>query len=183
MHFLPVRHHLERNRHGSSIMKIMLILLFIACLLVLSGYLLPATRQGTSTRMFEAPPAVVRSIVLDIASQPRWRSGIAAVEPAPGGAWTEIKSDGERIRLRVIEEREQAIVFGFESTRAYTGRWNAQITPSSAGGTALTVTEEATTPSPLGRILSRLFFDPDSFSRTYLDELAAEATRRITEAD
>lgn len=66
----------------------------------------------------------------------------------------------------------------FESTRGYTGQWQADLATTGAGGTRLTVTEQATTPSPLGRVLSRLFFDPEAFAAAYLDELGAETARR-----
>lgn len=49
--------------------------------------------------------------------------------------------------------------------------------------TALHVSEVATTPSPIGRILSRLVFDPEAFAATYLDELAAEVARRAEGAE
>lgn len=180
---------MDWSETGSGcVMKLALILLsilvLVAASVAASGYLLPATRQGVSERSFEAPPHVVRAIILDVESQPRWRSGIAAVEPGPTGSgrWTEIKDDGERIAFRVAENRDDAIALGFESTRGYVGSWRARIAASPSGGTELAVTEEAVTPSPLGRILSRLFFDPEAFASRYLDELGAEIARRRGEA-
>lgn len=182
---------MDWSETGSGcVMKLALILFSILVLLAASvgasGYLLPATRQGVSVRSFDAARDVVRSIILDVESQPRWRSGIVAVEPGTTGAgsvrWTEVKPDGERIAFRRIEDRDDSIALGFESTRGYTGSWRARIAASSSGGTELTVTEEATTPSPLGRILSRLFFDPEAFASRYLDELGAEIARRRGEA-
>lgn len=161
-----------------SALLLIVALIALATSVVASGYLLPASRQGGATRGFEAPPHVVRAIILDVESQPGWRSELVAVEPGPAGTWTEIKPDGERIAFRVIERHDDAIGLGFESTRGYSGRWSARLAATSTGGTELTVTEEAVTQSPLGRILSRLFFDPEAFASRYLDELGAEILRR-----
>jgi hypothetical protein len=46
------------------------------------------------------------------------------------------------------------------------------------GGTELEVLERTTTPSPIGRILSRIFFDPAAFAAAYLDDVAREVARR-----
>lgn len=42
----------------------------------------------------------------------------------------------------------------------------------------LEVRAEMTTSSPVGRVLSRLFLDPEAFAKTGLDDLAAEVARR-----
>lgn len=42
----------------------------------------------------------------------------------------------------------------------------------------LEVRAEMTTSSPVGRVLSRLFLDPEAFAKTDLDDLVAEVARR-----
>ena len=150
----------------------------VAGCLLLAGLLLPKTREGTATRLIAAPPDLVRRTILDVTAQPEWRSGIAAIEPRPDGGWTEIKADGERIAFRLTEDSASGIALGFDSTRGYTGRWQGRIEAAGDGTTRLTVTEVATIPSPVGRLLARIFFDPAAFATMYLDELAAEVRRR-----
>ena len=149
----------------------------LAGAVVLTGLLLPQTRAATLTRDLTAPPDVVRAVILDAASQPAWRAGVEAVEPGGPGTWTEIRADGERIDFALATDTPDGIGLTFASDRGYTGVWTARIAAEGTG-TRLTVTEEATTPSPIGRILARLFFDPEAFAAAYLDDLGAETERR-----
>jgi hypothetical protein len=55
------------------------------------------------------------------------------------------------------------------------------LVPTPSGGTHIFVTEQATTPAPIGRIMSRLFFDPKAFAHAYLDALVRETTHRSPE--
>jgi hypothetical protein len=66
----------------------------------------------------------------------------------------------------------------FESTYGYHGQWEGRLVPTPSGGTHIFVTEQATTPAPIGRILARLFFNPEAFAKAYLDALVAETQRR-----
>jgi hypothetical protein len=66
----------------------------------------------------------------------------------------------ERIRLR------------FASDAGYAGVWEAVLTPEGEG-TRIAVVERAEIPAPLGRILARLFFDPETFATMYLAALKA----------
>jgi hypothetical protein len=145
---------------------------------VLVGYTLPATREGAASRIVAADLELVRRTILDIESQPTWRSRVTAVVRASDDAWTETTVDGESISFRRLSSDDGSIRLEFESTRGYRGEWWGRISSTTDGGTILHVTERATTPSPTGRILSRLFFDPKAFAVTYLDELEREVARR-----
>lgn len=163
---------------------IALALLLVSVALVLSGYLLPETREGTAKRTLDASPAQVRGTILDIDSQPAWRAQVVAVERDGNGRWTENTAGGERIAFRLLSQADTGIVsLEFTSNRGYSGRWDATIQSAPSGGTTLNVREQVTTSSPLGRILSRLFFDPEAFAAQYLDELAIELARRDSETE
>lgn len=166
-----------------TLILIAVIALGLAASIVVAGFLLPQTRSGTSSRTIDAAPDLVRATILDVESQPSWRPRIKTVVREPGGGWTEVTADGERIGFRLLEDSDRRITLQFESNRGYTGRWAADLAPAGAGGTRLTVVEEATTPSPIGRILSRLFFDPKAFATAYLDALSAEVARRRKKAE
>jgi hypothetical protein len=157
-----------------------LALLFLAAAILITGSVLPATRDGTATRILNAPPDLVRRTILDTDAQPAWRTGIVAVERGAETTWTEVKADGERIAFRLAEDEGARIVLTFDSTRGYTGRWEGRL-DDIPEGTRLTVTEQATIRSPLGRILARMFFDPEAFAAKYLEDLDAEVARRRTE--
>lgn len=152
------------------------VLIGIAVMIV--GALLPGTRDGTASATIEAPAALVRSTILDVESQPVWRARVKAVERQSDTAWTEIAADGERIAFRLADAGGETLALEFESDRGYVGRWEARLETLPSGATRLAVREQATVASPVGRILSRLFFSPGAFAAAYLEELASEVARR-----
>lgn len=154
----------------------LLLLALLSLMVVIGGSLLPQVRQGTSERMLPASPALVAATLLDVGRQPDWRAGIAAVDVTPDG-WTERTDRGETISFRITQRSDELIEMTFESSRGYHGSWKGELLGREEG-TLLRVTETAMTPSPTGRILSRLFFDPEAYARDYLDALAIEIARR-----
>lgn len=137
-----------------------------------AGALLPATRSATAEALLDAPPERVGALILDVERQPEWRAGIARVERTAEG-WIETTTRGETIRFAPEPAPEGTIRLGFASDRGYSGRWTGRLEATPEGGTRLAVTEEATVPAPLTRLLARIFFDPEAYARTYLAELAA----------
>jgi hypothetical protein len=143
----------------------------------LVGFALPETRSGTLTKEIAAPPRIVRDVLLDVEAQPSWREGIARVEHN-GDGWTETTTRGEQVAFRLEEATDEEIRMSFASSYGYHGQWSGRLRAVPQGRTQLTVTESATTPSPLGRLMSRVFFNPEAFAAAYLEELAREAARR-----
>lgn len=155
-----------------------LVLLIAAAVLLAApfalGAALPATRTGQAERLLPAPPEAVRALILDVGRQPEWRAGIAAVAVDPEG-WTETTRSGEAVRFRLLETAP-AIRLSFASSRGYHGQWTGILTPE-GDGTRLSVTEEATVPGALNRLLARLFFDPEAYADRYLAEMEAALRR------
>jgi hypothetical protein len=145
------------------------ILLLLAGLVFLLGWALPATREGRAEVVIDAPPAQVVAVIADVEAQTEWRQGISAIERTPEG-WVEVTARGERIRFVTEEMGEERIRLRFASDAGYSGLWEAVLTPE-AEGTRIAVVELAEIPSPLGRILARLFFDPEAFATMYLAAL------------
>jgi Na+-translocating ferredoxin:NAD+ oxidoreductase RnfG subunit len=142
-------------------------------MILLIGYALPPMRQGSAERVIHASPERVHAAVLDVTRQPEWRASVQSVEVKDAG-WIETTTKGERVTFAIAENTPSRITLQFQSTYGYHGTWDGVLTPVMQDGQTLTrlnVTETAITPRPLGRILSRLFFDPEAFSRTYLDAL------------
>lgn len=148
---------------------ICLALLLMAGLVFLVGWLLPATREGRAEVVIAAPPAQIVAVIADVEAQAAWRAGIAAVERT-GEGWTEVTARGERISFVAEEMGEARIRLRFASDAGYSGTWEAVLVPE-GDGTRISVVERAEVPAPLGRILARLFFDPEAFATTYLAAL------------
>lgn len=65
---------------------------------------------------------------------------------------------------------------GFSSDAGYSGEWEALL-QSTAGGTRIALVERVPVPSPLGRIVARLLFDPTAFATAHLAALKARVEK------
>ena len=146
-------------------------LFLLAGLAFLLGRALPAAREGRAEAVIAAPPARIVAVIADVEAQTAWRQGVSAVERIPEG-WVEVTARDERIRFVSEEMGEARIRLRFASDAGYSGVWEAVLTPEGEG-TRIAVVERAEIPSPIGRILARLFFDPEEFATTYLAALKA----------
>jgi hypothetical protein len=147
------------------------LLAFLALVILTIGYLLPATRTGRAERIFSASAEAIVAAITDVERQTEWRTDVRSIE-MDGGSWIETNSAGERIRFAWTEQSADRLALRFSSDLGYSGEWRAYLAPA-PGGTKLSVEEQATITSPVGRLLARLFFDPAGFSNRYLDALEA----------
>jgi hypothetical protein len=137
--------------------------LTLAALIFLSGWLMPATREGRAETVILAPPDRILAVIADVEAQTDWRSVGRATRTT--GGWEEVTPRGERIVFVADEMTETRIRLRFASDAGHTGAWEAVLEPAE-GGTRIAVVERATIPSPIGRIISRLMFDPGDFATT-----------------
>jgi hypothetical protein len=145
-------------------------LVLLAALVVMIGWLLPATREGRAETVIAAPPDRILAVIADVEAQPDWREVREVIRTAEG--WQEVTARGERITFVAKEMTPARIRLRFHSEAGYTGEWEATLDPVT-GGTRIAVVERATMPSPLGRIIARVMFDPDAFATIYLAALKA----------
>ena len=151
-------------------------LVVLGVVVLVTGWLLPAAREGRAETVVAAPPARVVAVIADVEAQAEWRDGIAGVERTAEG-WVEVTARGERIAFVTDEMGEARVRLRFTSDAGYTGSWEAVLSPEGTG-TRVSVVERAVVPSPIGRILVRLFFDPEQFATTYLAALKARVEGR-----
>lgn len=142
----------------------------LTALIFLIGWLLPATREGRAETVIAAPPDRILAVIADVEAQPAWREVGTVSRTADG--WEEVTPRGERIAFVAEEMTAERIRLRFSSDQGYTGAWEAVLEPV-AEGTRIAVVEQATVPSPIGRILSRALFDPGAFATMYLAALKA----------
>jgi hypothetical protein len=152
-------------------MRVLILILaaltLLVALVVLIGWLLPATREGRAEIVIGAPPDRILAVIADVEAQPDWRE---VTRTADG--WEEVTARGERIAFVAEEMTPARIRLRFTSDAGYTGEWEAALEPVTEG-TRIAVVERATVPSPIGRILSRVMFDPGAFATMYLAALKA----------
>lgn len=148
-------------------------IVLLAGLVLAIGYSLPATREGRAETVIAASPSRILDVLDSVETQPEWRADIRSVTRIPDG-WTEVNQRGETITFTPEEMTESAVRLRFRSDAGYSGHWHATLTPV-AEGTRISVTESATIPSPVGRIMARLFFDPEAFAEAYLAALKSRS--------
>jgi hypothetical protein len=145
------------------------IALFTA-LLILAGLLLPATREGRAQTLIAASPNQILSVIADVESQPEWREVKSVSRNASG--WVEVPVRGERISFVAEDITPTRVRLRFSSEAGLSGTWEAAM-EQVPGGTRVEIVERTTVPSPIGRIVARLLFDPTSFAEEYLAALKA----------
>jgi hypothetical protein len=161
-------------------MKLILILAMAVGLSLVGLYLwgasLPATRQATITASLPVPSSIVYDVIKDVDSQTLWREDIKSIKRSEKG-WEEVLKSGVVTSFELQTLTESDIHFTFKSQAGFEGFWTAKLN-AQGNVTDITVTESATTKSPIGRIMSRLFFNPEKFTTAYIETLKAEAMRR-----
>jgi hypothetical protein len=148
----------------------LVVVALLALVVFLVGLLLPATREGRAETVIAAPPDHVLAVVKNVEAQPAWRD-VASVTRTDMG-WVEVTPRGDRITFLAEEMTAARMRLRFESDAGYSGTWEAVLEPLERG-TRIKVVERATVPSPIGRIIARLMFDPTSFATRYLTALKA----------
>jgi hypothetical protein len=83
---------------------------------------------------------------------------------------------GEVISFTWSERELLKLALTFHADAGYHGMRQAELEPQ-ATGTRVTGVQRATIDSPLGRVMARLFFNPQTFAKVYLQALIGEAER------
>ncbi len=91
----------------------------LAALVVLVGFMLPATRTGKVDRVVEVTPAQLNAVILDRASQPTWRPELAKVEMQSTTSWTETTQRGQVIAFELTRQDVNLLQMRFESSYGY----------------------------------------------------------------
>lgn len=139
------------------------------------GVILPREHVAEAEIQLPAPPARVAAMIRDVEGQPRWRSGVTAVdvlERRPDGVRYVEHSGGEAITFDFVEERNGE---RFRSTIAdhdlpFGGFWTISLLPE-GGGTRVRIREEGHVGNPIFRFISTLFLGHEKTMRTYLADL------------
>lgn len=145
------------------------------------GYTLAPVRSGTSSMACDASAKDLLATMLDVESQPTWRKGLASVQRTnKASGWVEKTHQGEETNFSLIDANDRSVSMSFVSDRGYSGKWRAELVPQSTTRTKITAKEEVTVESPIGRVVSRLLFDPEEFASSYLSELCSETSIRTS---
>jgi uncharacterized protein YndB with AHSA1/START domain len=151
------------------------IFFLIACIWIY-GASLPANEKVAVSKEIKAPPDEIWAVMTDWAAQPEWRDDVKSVKVIDRQTFIEYPKRGPEIHFKVAR-LEPSRFLELTLTGPFSGTY--QVTLSEKDG--ITHVEEVYSlhyPSPVGRILSKLFFDIEAFAEDYLSKLEQRVTKK-----
>jgi uncharacterized protein YndB with AHSA1/START domain len=162
-------------------MRIVVVLLAVvvglALIVVVIGYLLPVKHVATVAARVPATPEQVWGALTDVAAYPTWRGDVTSVEllPTDSGhvAWSErgknntiafVVEAAERPRRLVTRITDKSLPFG--------GGWEYAIA-SEGAGSRVQITEHGEVYNPVFRFVSRFIMGHTATASAYLKSLGA----------
>ena len=157
-----------------------IVLLLLTAVVLGLGSRLPVEHTATVSSLIPASQQRIWALITDVEAQPRWRTGLKAVEVLPAGpngpCWREIQTSmamplcvaaSEAPRRRVVRIADPKLPFG--------GDWTYEIqqTVAATGGcaTRVTITERGTTGPAMWRFFGHYVYGEDRSIRQYLKDL------------
>lgn len=146
------------------------------------GAMLPPNHVAARSALIRAAPVRVAALVRDVEGQPRWRSGVTAIEIVERGPerlqYRERSSEGDIL----FDFSEEAVDTRFRSVIAdpslpFGGSWTIGLKPA-PGGTRIVIEEIGMVRDPLYRFFSALVFGHTATMDAYLSDLKHAAESR-----
>jgi uncharacterized protein YndB with AHSA1/START domain len=150
------------------------VLVAIALLIAVIGWMLPVAHVATREGSFTASPDTVWKAITDVDAFPTWRSDVKSVERMPDAAkltWIE-RGGSETLTFTVdVSDAPHRLVTRIADPKLpFGGTWTYELS-SSSSGTVLRITEHGEIYNPIFRALARFVFGYESTMVSYLDAL------------
>ena len=169
-------------------MRIVVLLLGVvvglALLVVVIGYLLPVKHVATVAVRVPAAPAQVWEALTDVAAYPTWRGDVTSVEmlPADSGrvAWREVGKNGAMsFAIESAEPPRRLVTRITDKSLPFGGGWEYVVTPDGAGS-RVQITEHGEVYNPVFRFVSRFIMGHTATASAYLKALGARFGATVT---
>ena len=163
------------------ILRLILMLVVIVAIAFGLGYLVPAHHTLTRAVVVKQSPDRVFALLADLPNMPSWYHGVKKIEmlpPVDGKEVSRQTMDGNMVMTVVTTESSppNRLVRTMGDDKApFSGSWIYDITPT-ADGSRVVLTEDATVPNPLFRLLVRV-----SGPAKYLDQHLRDLARHFGE--
>lgn len=135
---------------------------------------------------FTQPPERVFAIMSDFAQTHTWRKDVTRVEmlPAQDGhiMFREHGQDPVTYRVEAIEPPRRMVVRIADTNLPYGGAWIYDVTPTSDGGSEVTITERGEVYNPIFRFMSRFVMSQHATIDAYLGALGTKLGESVTPA-
>jgi len=154
------------------LLGIVALVVVLALVVVIVGYLLPKGHVATVTARIEAPPEAVWAALTDPVSYPKWRPDVARIEvlPARDGApaWREIGKNGTiTFAMEALDPPRRFVSRITDRSLPFGGAWEYVVAPDGRG-TRVTITERGEVYNPVFRFVSRAFMSPAASAAAFL---------------
>jgi hypothetical protein len=152
------------------------ILVFVAAVVVLIGYMLPTHHLASRSSHFRQPPQAVWEV---ITGAPDWRPAVRSWEklaPRDGRrTWKEIDKRGQGITYESIEESPplRLVTRIADPKLPFGGTWTYAIEPEPTG-CQVTITEAGEIYNPIFRFMARFVLGYSGAMESYLQALHAK---------
>lgn len=156
------------------LLGILIVLASIVGVAYIAGGRMPAEHTATATIVVGAPQAAVWQRIGDVAATRQWRKSVKSVTmlaPKDGKpCW--IEDLGRPITVCLTRQLPQKLrIVSVANANNFFGSWSFLVQPESPTTTRVTITEDATLPSPFLRAGSALV-GADWNQKAYLKDLA-----------
>jgi hypothetical protein len=149
-------------------------------LVILIGSFLPEDHVASRKLALSQPPQTVWQVISDFPNTPKWYTGVKSVERLPDRngheVWQEEYQRNMKIPMETVEAmapRRMVRRIADESL-PFGGTWEYIITPTTEGGSQLTITERGKVKNPFFRFMSRFVFGHATTIEDYLKALAVK---------
>lgn len=158
------------------ILRILVLLILLAAAAFAIGYMLPAQHTLTRTIVLKQAPDGVFAALADLPNMPSWNRGVKKVEmlpPLDGKEASRQTMDGNMVMTVITTESSppnRLVRTIGDRNGPFSGSWSYEITPT-ADGAQVVLTEEATVPNPIFRLLVKIA-GPTKYLDEHLVDLA-----------
>ena len=138
------------------------VLVGLAALIVLIGWMLPKDHVATRMGRYRQPPEAIWTALTDVDAMPSWREGLKSVKRLPDRnglpVHVEVTDDGEIPMETVESNAPRRLVRRISDAKLpFGGTWTFEIAPVAQGAT-LRITENGYVTNPFFRFMARFVF-------------------------
>jgi len=158
------------------LVSIVVVLLVAFAVMYAMGSALPNDHVTTIATTMPASQERVWQMIADVKSQAGWRTGLKAVEPWPSAdgkeCWLEVQS-GMKMPLCVdaSEPPVKRVVRIADASLPFSGAWTYEVTPKSATESTLSITERASTRTPMWKFVGHYVIGEDTAIKQFDKDL------------
>jgi uncharacterized protein YndB with AHSA1/START domain len=163
------------------IFRILILVILLAGIAFAIGYALPAHHSLTRIVVLKQTPDSIFAALADLPNMPSWNRGVKKIEmlpPIDGKEASRQTMDGNMVMTVITSESSppnHLVRTIGDNTAPFSGSWTYEITPA-ADGTQVILTESATVPNPIFRLMVKV-----SGPAKHLDEHLTDLAKHFGE--